>query len=246
MNKDSLKRASKFFIIICAIIAVVVFIVIYIMNIVKKEKIKEMQADLLLVQAKVEIVKGKNNVNKDENPLRGLQISKIGEKVNIKAIMEKHGITGDDLAKYYVLRDSDLAVMELGELIGKNKGAYIVNYDNYEVIYTLGYTNTKGLTCYKVSEINKEPEIQKVIPASSSTTEEIVTPAETTTPVETATPAEATTTDNATQTSATPENQASAAETTTNQEATVDTTIENENTDEQIMVIVNRIKNKTK
>lgn len=172
MNHNSGKRIVKYLIIISIIIATVVLIVQHVLNVVKKEKIKEMQADLLAVQAKVEIMKGKNNFNKDENPLKGISVSKIDEKIKVKSIFEKHGINGDDVSKFYVLRDSDLSEMDLQELVGKNSGSYIVNYDNYEVIYTEGFTNANGLFCYKVSEMNKQPEVNKVVPVVSNNNEE--------------------------------------------------------------------------
>lgn len=168
MRQEKGKGTVKWIVIICAIALIVFFIVQHITGIVKKEKVKELQADLLLVQAKVEIVKGKNNVNKDENPLKGLPISKIVEKFKIKDLLEKKGISADDIAKYYVLRDSDLSQMDLQELIGKNSGGYIVNYDSFEVIYSKGYENINGLRCYKVSELNKKPELPKNIVVSKT------------------------------------------------------------------------------
>ncbi len=48
--------------------------------------------------------------------------------------------------------------MELQELVNKYNGYFIVNYDNFEVIYTEGYENTNGLWCYKISDLNKMPE----------------------------------------------------------------------------------------
>lgn len=173
MNQNSKKRIIKYVIIITIIIAIITLITQHVLNIVKKEKIKEMQADLLSVQAKVEIIKGKNNVNKDENPLKGIQVSKVAEKIKIvNKIFEKYEITGDNVGKYYILKNSDLSEMDLQNLVGKNSGSYIVNYENFEVLYTKGYTNANGLFCYKVSEMNKQPEIQKIIPASTTETQQ--------------------------------------------------------------------------
>ena len=172
MEPNRIKRIISYSVAIIAIVAVVIFIVHYVIGVNKREKIKEMQADLLSVQAKIEIIKGKNSVNKDENPLRGISVSKVSEKIGVvKKIFEKYEITGDELAKYYILRNSDLEAMDLKELVGKNQGTYIVNYDNFEILYTEGYTNANGLFCYKVSEINKQPEIQKVVPVSNNETQ---------------------------------------------------------------------------
>lgn len=172
MNYGNGKRIIKWLIFIAIIIAVVVFITQHIMGIIKKEKTKELQADLLLVQAKVEIVKGKNNMNKDENPLKGIPISKIVEKLKIKDKAKFENISAEEMEKYFLLRSSDLTTMDLQELVGKNKGYYIVNYENFEVIYTLGYENTNGLWCYKISDLNKQPERPAAVTNPDASVEE--------------------------------------------------------------------------
>ena len=172
MKQESGKGTVKWILIICAIIAVVVLFVYYISTVIKREKTKELQADLLLVQGKVEIFRGKNDMNKDENPLKGIPISRVAEKLKAKKYIESRGFAADEMANYYILRDSDLSAMDLQKLVGKNKGSYIVNYANFDVIYTEGYENVNGLWCYKVSEMNKQPEKQATIPASNAFTEE--------------------------------------------------------------------------
>lgn len=172
MDENNVKRVVKYSFIMILIIIVVALLTMYIRNIIKKEKIKEMQSDLLQVQAKVEIVKGKNSVSKDENPLRGVQLSKINEKLKIASILEKFGITAEELESYYMLRESDFDAMELGDLKGKYDGLFFVNYNTFEVVYTGGYINTKGVKCYKVSEMNKEPETEKKLPIQEQNVQE--------------------------------------------------------------------------
>ncbi len=48
--------------------------------------------------------------------------------------------------------------MDLKDLVNKYPGYFIVNYDNYEVIYSEGYKNENGLWCYKISDLYKKPE----------------------------------------------------------------------------------------
>lgn len=48
--------------------------------------------------------------------------------------------------------------LELQDLSNKYKGYFIVNYDNFEVIYTDGYENENGMWCYKISDLKKLPE----------------------------------------------------------------------------------------
>lgn len=67
----------KLLIWIFIILAVIVVSVFYIRKEIKKEEVKNFQADMLLVQAKVELIKGKNNVDKENNPLKGIKLTRI-------------------------------------------------------------------------------------------------------------------------------------------------------------------------
>ncbi len=49
--------------------------------------------------------------------------------------------------------------MELQDLVNKYSGFFVVNYENFDVIYSEGYENKNGLWCYKISDLNKAPEI---------------------------------------------------------------------------------------
>ena len=51
--------------------------------------------------------------------------------------------------------------MDLKDLINKYTGYFIVNYDDFEVIYTEGYENTNGLWCYRISDLDKKKEEDK-------------------------------------------------------------------------------------
>lgn len=144
------------------IVAIVVGAVHYIKYYINKENIKNVQADLLLVQAKVEIVKANYSMNKDENPLKGYQLTQLPENININEFKEKNVITQEEYEKYYLLDQTSLEQMDLQELVNKYNGYFIVNYDNYEVIYTEGYENENKIWCYKLSDLHKTPEVKKV------------------------------------------------------------------------------------
>ena len=47
-------------------------------------------------------------------------------------------------------------------MVNKYKGYFIVNYDNFEVIYTDGYENENGMWCYRISDLKKIPEDKKL------------------------------------------------------------------------------------
>ncbi len=68
-------------IVLIIIISSVVFIgVKYIKKEIKNEYIKNVQADLLLIQAKIEIVKGKYSVDKENNSLKGYQLTRFARR----------------------------------------------------------------------------------------------------------------------------------------------------------------------
>lgn len=230
MKQENGKGTLKFVFIICAILIVGFGIFKYIQSLINKEQVKDLHADMLLVQAKVEMVKGKNSVNSDENPLIGIKASEIvnqytalieyeknelNEKYmeimqteqqpkqptetpeeqttenqentyngpditlikqyNISKFINNNVLTSEEYEKYYLLNDDNLNSLDLGELVGRYKGYFIVNYDTYEVIYSEGYENSNGLWCYKISDLNKEPETKYPVQNNEQTTEEQTT-----------------------------------------------------------------------
>ena len=149
------RSSIKLVIAITVITVIVILGGLYIKNLISKEKVKNMQADLLLVQAKVEIVKGNYNMNKDENPLKGYKINELPENINITEFLNKHVISEEEYEKFYLLDSNSLEQMELHELVNKYSGYFIVNYDSFEVIFTDGYENENGMWCYKITDLHK-------------------------------------------------------------------------------------------
>jgi hypothetical protein len=103
MNKESGKSSVK---LVLAIAVITVFAVIgvrYAMDFFRRENIKNTQADLLLVKAKIEVLKGNYDMNSDENPLQGHLLTEIPEEINISEFLDKHVISEDEYGNYYVL-----------------------------------------------------------------------------------------------------------------------------------------------
>ena len=155
MKKSGIAGYIRLLIAIIIIIIVTITGFSYIKNIFKNEDVKNFESDLLLVQAKVELVKGTNIMDKDKNPLKGIQVSQLPEEINIQDVFDKGLITEEEKEKYYFLNEEALNQMGLKNFYNKYEGKFIVNYDTYEVIYTKGYKNENGLFVYKVSELNK-------------------------------------------------------------------------------------------
>ena len=103
MKQEDGKGFIKLIFGIAIIAIIIVLVVMYVKDALKKEKVKDMQADLLLVQAKVEIAAGNYNMNKEANPLKGVQLSALPEDVNINEFKEKNVIAQEEYEKYYLL-----------------------------------------------------------------------------------------------------------------------------------------------
>lgn len=103
MNREEGKSTIKLIVAIAVIIAVVLTGTKFTIDFFKKENVKNTQADLLLVKAKIEILKGNYDMNNDENPLQGYQLTQIPGEININDFLDKRVISEEEFEKYYVL-----------------------------------------------------------------------------------------------------------------------------------------------
>ena len=161
MVREEGKSSIKLVLVIAVIVFVIVLGVRYTMDLIQKEKVKNLQADMLIVKTKVETLKGKHTLNQEENPLRGYQLTQLPENINITEFLAKNVITQEEYEKYYLLDSESLQQMELQDLVDKYKGYFIVNYDDFEVVFSEGYENENGLWGYKISDLEKKPEVEK-------------------------------------------------------------------------------------
>lgn len=178
MRQEEGKSSIKLIFAIIVIAVVVGLGVKYTLDFINKEKVKNLQADLLLVKAKIEICKGNYDMNKDENPLQGFQLTQLPENIDIKEFLEKRVIPEEEYEKYYLLDSDALGKIGLQDLVNRYSGYFIVNYENYEVVYSEGYENENGIWCYKVSDINKLPENHNTQIVKNETNEENEQPAQ--------------------------------------------------------------------
>ncbi len=103
MKQEDGKGFIKLILAVAILIVVVIVGINYAKEFMNKESVKDLQADLLLIQNKVEILKGNNDMNSDENPLRGYQLSQLPEGTDINEFLEKGVITQEEYEKYYLL-----------------------------------------------------------------------------------------------------------------------------------------------
>lgn len=103
-----------------------------------KGKVENLKTDMLLVQAKIKVIEQENEMNKEENPLKGLKVSENLEDENVKSLIENKVINIEDenFDKYYIINSETLNELKLQDNL---KGEYyIVNYKTYEIIYSKG------------------------------------------------------------------------------------------------------------
>lgn len=159
MKQDNGIGYIKLIIGVIIVTIIAIFAVLYIKEEIRKENVKEIQADLLLVQGKVELIGKSHGMNSEANPLKGYQLTVLPEGLNLQEFFEKNVIAQEEYEKYYVLDDTILQEIGLEQLVGKYDSYFIVNYENYEIIFSKGYENIYGLWCYKISDLYKTPEV---------------------------------------------------------------------------------------
>lgn len=156
MLKDKKSFVSvRLIVAIVVIVIIIVFGVNYVLGLFREEQVRNFQSDILLVQSKVELLKGNYDMDKEAHPLKGIQLSQLPENIDISEFYGYNVIAEEDYEKFYLLNDEALVECGLGELVDRYDGFFIVNYDNYEVVYSKGYENENGLWCFRVSEMNK-------------------------------------------------------------------------------------------
>lgn len=97
------KSSVKLFVAIAVIIVLVVVGTRHAIDFFNREKIKNTQADLLLVKAKIEVLKGNYDMNQDANPLQGHKLTEIPEGINLSDFLGKNIIEEGEYENYYVL-----------------------------------------------------------------------------------------------------------------------------------------------
>lgn len=103
-----------------------------------KGKVENLKTDMLLVQGRIKVIEQENEMNKEENSLKGLKVSENLEDEKIKKLIENKVINSEEenFDKYYIINSETLNELKLQDNL---KGEYyIVNYKTHEIIYSKG------------------------------------------------------------------------------------------------------------
>lgn len=153
----SQKGMGHLMLIIC--IAIIILLVLGVGYILKEkieeEKLETYQTDMLLIQGKVKVFSQEATIQKNEEFLKGRNITESLEEEQIKNLLENNVISQEEtsFSKYYILEQSHLDEIGLSN-IKLEEGYFIVNYDTDEIIYSNGIT-IGDKTFYKLSELKE-------------------------------------------------------------------------------------------
>lgn len=153
MNKK--KHTIKLVILISIFAVIITAIAIsskYINKKVNESKDDDIKTDMLVLQAKIKVIKGKSEVNKNTDNYLGIKVNESNNE-NIINLLKSINIPDEELQSYYILNNQDVELMGISEEIyNKEDSSYIVNYNSAEVIYKDGIF-IDGVVKYKLSDL---------------------------------------------------------------------------------------------
>ncbi len=150
-------KILRLFLIIVAIIFVGIIIINKGLKLLEQKKYEDIRTDLLLVQAKIKIIKGKSQVNNNMEAYVGSCVAEYNNE-DIRDFLKTLHIDEANFGKYYVLNYQDFEKMGIvQDLKYKDDNNIIVNYDTADVIYKEGVT-VDGTCKYKLSELVEKKE----------------------------------------------------------------------------------------
>ena len=160
--KKSMFKIIKLLFILLIIAGIATFLIKNVAILLQQKNDDDKKTDLLLIQAKVKLIKGKSDVNSNTDEYIGLKASESNNE-DIKEFLRNIQILDSDFEKYYILSYQDFEKMGIvSELKNIEDNNYIVNYENAEVIYVKG-VNIDNELKYKLSEIITKEEEKKWI-----------------------------------------------------------------------------------
>jgi len=118
------------------------------MKIVNMAKFQTLNTNLLLIQAKVQIISEKAAFEGDDDSLVGTKID-----ASTRTFWQGKGV--DVSERTYMIKQDDLNSMGLNNIEATDEIYYIVDYDDNEIIYVPGYKHGEGLISYTLTAISE-------------------------------------------------------------------------------------------
>ena len=152
MRKSVIFTYIKIFLVI-AIIGVIIFFGIKFFNKeYDKEEFETVKTNMLLIQAKTELIAQKVDIEEKGVKYIGTKISDKKEDERIKKLIDNKVIDIDsDKSNYYCIDNNNLSELGLNDI--KIDDYYIIDYKKNDVIYIYGIKDSNGNIVYKLSEM---------------------------------------------------------------------------------------------
>lgn len=152
MRKSVIFTYIKIFLVI-AIIGVIIFFGIKFFNKeYDKEEFETIKTNMLLIQAKTELIAQKVDIEEKGAKYIGTKISEKKEDEKIKKLIDNKVIDIDsDKSNYYCIDNNNLSELGLNDV--KIDDYYIIDYKKNDVIYIYGIKDSNGNIVYKLSEM---------------------------------------------------------------------------------------------
>lgn len=119
-------------------------------NLLDKSKKEDLKTTMLLIQSKAKIIKEKKEFG-DIEELTGVSLSNNTEYIISQNFQKK--LNTIEKADLYILNSENLTSMGITDKTD-NKEFYVVDYNNSEIYYSLGYKEGKS-TLYSLSELGE-------------------------------------------------------------------------------------------
>ena len=151
-KKSVLFTYIKIIIVIGIIVGAVYFGVKYLYKEYDKEAFKTVKTNMLLIQAKTELVAQKVEIDEDDAKYIGTKVSEKEDDPKIKNLVDNKIIDIDSKkSNYYCIDNTNLDELGLNDV--RTDDYFIVDYKKNDVIYVDGIENSKGEIIYKLSDM---------------------------------------------------------------------------------------------
>ena len=151
-KKSVLFTYIKIIIVIGIIVGAVYFGVKYLYKEYGKEAFETVKTNMLLIQAKTELVAQKVEIDEDDAKYIGTKVSEKEDDPKIKNLVDNKIIDIDSKkSNYYCIDNTNLDELGLNDV--RTDDYFIVDYKKNDVIYVDGIENSKGEIIYKLSDM---------------------------------------------------------------------------------------------
>lgn len=152
MRKSVLLTYIKIFIVIIIIAGLVYLGIKFFTREYDAEAFETVKTNLLLIQAKTEVIAQKVEIEEEDAEYIGTKIDEKKDDQKIQNLISNNiiDIESED-SNYYCLDNNNLAELELSDI--QVDDYFIVDYEQNDIIYVDGIENSEGNTVYKLSEM---------------------------------------------------------------------------------------------